>query len=129
MSVNMDMNILIVDDFKTMLQIMGSLLKQLGFKNIDEADSGTSALEKLRSGKDYGLIISDWNMEPVSGYQLLKEVRADDKLRDTPFIIMTGQNKTEHVIAAREAGVSNYVVKPFSAPMLKTKLAHVLGPF
>ena len=73
MSVNMDMNILIVDDFKTMLQIMGSLLKQLGFKNIDEADSGTSALEKLRSGKDYGLIISDWNMEPVSGYQLLKE--------------------------------------------------------
>jgi len=86
MAVNMDMNILVVDDYLTMLRIIGNLLKQLGFKNIDEAQSRGQALEKLRGDKAYGLVISDWNMEPMSGYQLLKEVRADEKLKGTPFI-------------------------------------------
>jgi two-component system chemotaxis response regulator CheY len=130
MAVNMDMNVLIVDDYKTMLRIIGNLLKQLGFKNVDEAESGGAALEKLRGGeKTYGLVISDWNMEPMSGYQLLKEVRSDEKLKTTPFIMVTAESKTENVVAAKEAGVNNYIVKPFNAPTLKTKLTSVLGTF
>ena len=130
MAVNMEMNVLIVDDYKTMLRIIGNLLKQLGFKNVDEAESGGAALDLLRKGdKTYGLVISDWNMEPMSGYQLLKEVRADDKLKATPFIMVTAESKTENVVAAKEAGVNNYIVKPFNAPTLKTKLTSVLGEF
>ena len=110
--VNKNMPILIVDDYKTMLRIIRNLLKQLGFNNVDEAIDGSSALQKLRD-KDCGLIISDWNMEPMSGLQLLKEVRKDVKLKELPFIMITAESKSENVIAAKEAGVSNYIVKPF----------------
>jgi two-component system chemotaxis response regulator CheY len=128
MSVDMQMNILIVDDYKTMLRIIRNLLKQLGFNNVDEATDGSMALQKLRD-KDYGLVISDWNMEPMTGIQLLREVRADTKLKALPFIMITAESKTENVIAAKEAGVNNYIVKPFNAATLKIKLASVIGNF
>ncbi len=127
-SVDMKMPILIVDDYKTMLRIIRNLLKQLGFDNVDEATDGSAALQKLRS-KEYKLVISDWNMEPMSGMQLLTEVRADAKLKDLPFIMITAESKTENVVAAKQAGVSNYIVKPFNAATLKTKLTSVLGEF
>jgi len=128
MSVDMNMNILIVDDYKTMLRIIRNLLKQLGFNNVDEATDGSMALQKLRD-KDYGLVISDWNMEPMTGIQLLREVRADSALKNLPFIMITAESKTENVVAAKEAGVNNYIVKPFNAATLKTKLSSVLGNF
>jgi two-component system chemotaxis response regulator CheY len=128
MSVDMNMNILIVDDYKTMLRIIRNLLKQLGFNNVDEATDGSMALQKLRD-KDYGLVISDWNMEPMTGIQQLREVRADSKLKSLPFIMITAESKTENVVAAKEAGVNNYIVKPFNAATLKTKLSSVLGNF
>ena len=127
MAVDMKMNVLIVDDYKTMLRIVGNLLKQLGFANIDEATDGASALEKLRQ-KPYGLVISDWNMEPMTGLQLLQEVRADTKLKPLPFIMVTAESKTENVVAAKQAGVSNYIIKPFNADTLKKKIESVLGP-
>ncbi len=126
--VDKNMSILIVDDYKTMLRIIRNLLKQLGFNNVDEAIDGSSALTKLRD-KDFGLVISDWNMEPMSGLQLLKEVRADVKLKELPFIMITAESKSENVIAAKEAGVSNYIVKPFNAATLTGKLSTVLGNF
>ena len=128
MSVDKDISVLIVDDYKTMLRIIRNLLQQLGFTNVDEAADGSQALSKLRD-KPYDLVISDWNMEPMTGFQLLKEVRADDRLKATPFIMVTAESKTENVVAAKQAGVSNYIVKPFNAATLKTKMAAVLGEF
>lgn len=128
MSVDMNLQILVVDDYKTMIRIIRNLLKQLGFNNVDDAADGSAALEMLRSGK-YGLCISDWNMEPMTGYELLKEVRADDKLKGLPFIMVTAESKTENVIAAKKAGVNNYIVKPFNAATLKGKMASVIGEF
>lgn len=128
MAVDMNMTILIVDDYKTMLRIIRNLLKQLGFNNVDEATDGAAALQKLR-GKDYNLVISDWNMEPMTGYQLLKEIRSDNKMQETPFIMITAESKTENVIAAKKAGVNNYIVKPFNAATLKTKMTSVIGDF
>ncbi|EPY02104.1 response regulator [Magnetospirillum fulvum] len=122
------MNVLIVDDYKTMLRIIRNLLKQLGFNNVDEATDGAMALQMLRVGT-YGLVISDWNMEPMTGLQLLREVRADPKLKPVPFIMVTAESKSENVIAAKEAGVSNYIVKPFNAETLKNKMTSVLGDF
>ncbi len=124
----MNMPILIVDDYKTMLRIIRNLLKQLGFNNVDEAADGATALQKLRQ-KDYLLIISDWNMEPMTGLQLLKEVRTDNKLKAMTFIMISAESKTENVVAAKEAGVSNYIVKPFNAATLKQKLSTVIGNF
>ena len=128
MAVEQNMPILIVDDYKTMLRIVRNLLKQLGFDNVDEATDGSEALSRLR-GKAYGLVISDWNMEPMTGYELLKEVRADAKLKETPFIMVTAESKTENVVAAKKAGVNNYIVKPFNAATLKTKMTAVIGEF
>ncbi len=129
MAVDLNMRVLIVDDYKTMLRIIRNLLKQLGFNNIDEATDGSQALQMLRSGTNYGLVISDWNMEPMTGLQLLREVRADAALKSLPFIMVTAESKTENVIAAKQAGVSNYIVKPFNAETLKGKMASVLGDF
>ncbi len=127
MAVDMSMQILIVDDYKTMLRIVRNLLNQLGFNNVDEATDGSTALQKLRE-RNFGLIISDWNMEPMTGLQLLKEVRSDMKLKATPFIMVTAESKTENVVAAKEAGVNNYIVKPFNAATLKQKMESVIGP-
>ena len=123
-----NMAILIVDDYKTMLRIIRNLLKQIGFDNVDEATDGSTALQRLRE-KNYGLVISDWNMEPMTGLQLLKEIRSDSKLKHIPFIMITSESRTENVIAAKEAGVSNYIVKPFNADALKQKLQAIFGSF
>jgi len=124
MTMNKNMNVLIVDDYKTMLRIIRNLLNQIGFNNIDEATDGTMALAKLKE-KSYDLVISDWNMEPMSGMELLKQVRVDEKYKNVPFIMITAESKTENVIAARQAGVSNYIVKPFNADTLRTKIESV----
>ncbi|HCX68584.1 response regulator [Parvibaculum sp.] len=128
MAVDMKMPILIVDDYKTMLRIVRNLLNKLGFTEIDEATDGTDALTKLKSRK-YGLVISDWNMQPMTGYELLQKVRTDDGLKALPFVMVTAESKVENVIAARQAGVNNYIIKPFSAEVLKAKLKTVLGDF
>ena len=124
MSVDHTMPILVVDDYKTMIRIIRNLLKQIGFDDVDEAADGSEALGKMRE-KRYGLVISDWNMEPMTGYELLKEVRAAPALAKTPFIMVTAESKTENVIAAKKAGVNNYIVKPFNAATLKTKIEAV----
>jgi two-component system, chemotaxis family, chemotaxis protein CheY len=128
MAVDLNMNILVVDDYKTMVRIIVNLLTQLGFKNIDDAADGRAALEKLKS-RSYGLVISDWNMEPMTGYELVQSVRADPALKSLPFIMVTAETKTENVIAAKQAGVNNYIVKPFNAATLKQKLTTVFGEF
>lgn len=126
MSIDKKMPVLIVDDYKTMLRIVKNLLNQIGFDNVDEATDGSMALSKLKE-KKYGLIISDWNMEPMSGYELLQKVRATDGIKETPFIMVTAESKTDNVIAARQAGVNNYIVKPFNAETLKSKIDQVFG--
>ena len=128
MTIDTNMPILIVDDYKTMLRVLRNFLLQLNFGNIVEATDGPMALQKLRQ-QDFGFVISDWNMEPMTGMQLLREVRADDKLKHLPFIMITAESKSENVIAAKQAGVSNYIVKPFSAETLKSKMTSVLGKF
>jgi two-component system, chemotaxis family, chemotaxis protein CheY len=126
MAVDTSMPVLVVDDYKTMIRIIRNLLKQLGFANVDEAGDGRAALDMMRT-KRYGLVISDWNMEPMTGYELLREVRADDRLLLTPFIMVTAESRTDNVIAAKKAGVNNYIVKPFNAATLKAKIDAVFG--
>jgi two-component system chemotaxis response regulator CheY len=126
MALDLSMPVLVVDDYNTMIRIIRNLLKQIGFQDIDDAADGTAALSKLRE-KKYGLVISDWNMEPMTGYELLKEVRGDPDLAKTPFIMVTAESKTENVIAAKKAGVNNYIVKPFNAQTLQTKIEAVFG--
>ena len=117
MAVNKDMNVLIVDDYNTMLRIIKNLLKQLGFANVDEAMDGQQAFKKV-------------NMEPMTGLELLQAVRGSgESFAKTPFIMVTAESKTENVIAAKKAGVDNYIVKPFNAETLKTKMVSVIGEF
>ena len=124
MAIDHSMPVLIVDDYNTMIRIIRNLLRQIGFEQIDDASDGTAALAKMRERK-YGLVISDWNMEPMTGYDLLKHVRSDPGLAETPFIMVTAESKTENVIAAKKAGVSNYIVKPFNAQTLQSKIEAV----
>jgi len=126
MAVDLSIPILVVDDYNTMIRIIRNLLRQIGFENVDDAADGSSALARMR-GKKYGLIISDWNMEPMTGFDLLREVRGDPQLAATPFIMITAEAKTENVIAAKQAGASNYIVKPFNAQTLKTKIEAVFA--
>lgn len=126
--VDKNMPVLIVEDNTTMRRIVNNLLKQLGFNNITEAIDGTDALAKLRE-KKVSLIISDWNMAPMTGLDLLKQVRADAQLKAIPFIMVTAESKPENIISAKQAGVSNYIVKPFSADTLKAKMATIFGAF
>ncbi|NJM34064.1 MAG: response regulator [Rhodomicrobium sp.] len=125
MTTDPNMAILVVDDYNTMVRIIRKLLKQIGYENVDEASNGEEALQKIKA-KSYGLIISDWNMEPMTGFDLLKHVRGDETTSKTPFILVTAESKPENVLAAQQAGVSSYLVKPFSAPVLKEKIDSVL---
>lgn len=127
MTVSKSMPILIVDDYNTMIRILRNLLRQLGFSNIDEACDGRTALLKMKS-KEYALVISDWGMEPMTGVELLQQVRADDRMRSTPFLMVANDNDGS-LDAAGEAGASSCIVKPFNAQTLKTKLVSVLGAF
>jgi len=126
MAIDLSIPVLVVDDYNTMIRIIRNLLKQLGFEHVDDAHDGITALEKMRSRR-YGLVISDWNMEPMTGYDLLQQVRADRDLAQTPFIMITAESKTDNVIAAKRAGVSNYIVKPFNAQTLKSKIEAVFA--
>ncbi len=125
MAFNRNVRVLIVDDYKTMLRIIRNLLRQIDVHDVDEAADGAEAIAKLRKG-DFGLIISDWNMQPMTGLELLTEVRADPRLRATPFIMVTAESKADNVVAAKQAGVSNYIVKPFNAETLREKIEKVL---
>jgi two-component system chemotaxis response regulator CheY len=120
------MPVLVVDDYSTMVRIIRNLLGQLGFADVDDARDGESALIKMHTRR-YGLVISDWNMEPMTGYDLLRQVRADPGLGEIPFIMVTAESKTENVIAAKKAGVNNYIVKPFNAQTLKAKIEAVFA--
>lgn len=126
MAVDRSMNVLVIDDYKTMVRIVRNLLEQLGFRNIDEAADGVTALEMIRA-KSYGLVLSDWNMQPMTGFDLLKAVRAEERTKTLPFVMVTAEAKTENVVAARQAGVNNYIIKPFTLAVLKQKLSSVLG--
>lgn len=120
------MHILVVDDFYTMTQLVRGLLKSIGFRNIEEARDGASALEKMAE-KSYGLVISDWNMKPMSGIELLRAIRASGD--NVPFILVTAENTVENVLEAKAAGVNGYIMKPFNAGTLKSRLVAVLGDF
>ncbi len=126
MAVDLSMPVLVVDDYNTMVRIIRNLLRQLGFEHIDDASDGSAALAKMQQRK-YGLVISDWNMEGMTGYDLLQHVRSDPGLYKTPFIMVTAESKTENVITAKKAGVSNYIVKPFNAQTLKSKIETVFN--
>jgi len=125
----MDLNIkiLIVDDFSTMRRIVKNLLRQLGFNNIQEADDGTTALEQLKTDP-VDLVISDWNMPKMTGLDLLKAIRGDDKLKKIPVLMVTAEARKENIVEAVQAGVNNYIVKPFTAETLKEKMEKVLTP-
>lgn len=128
MSVGRDLPILIVDDYRSMLKIVRGLLQQLGFTNVDEATDGQTAYAMI-AGRQYGLVISDWNMQPMTGLDLLKRVRSEPKTAKLPFIMVTAEAKAENVVAARQAGVNNYIIKPFTQAVLKQKMVAVLGEF
>ncbi|MGH7025882.1 response regulator [Brevundimonas sp.] len=126
MAADKSMNVLVVDDYKSMVRIVRGMLNQLGFVNVDDAPDGAAAMAMLKE-KTYGLVLSDWNMQPVTGLELLKQVRAEEKTKATPFVMVTAEAKVENVIAARQAGVNNYVIKPFTLAVLKQKLTSVVG--
>lgn len=127
MSVSMTMPILIVDDYNTMIRILRNLLRQLGFTNIDEANDGAAALTKMRA-KDYALVISDATMSPMTGMELLARVRADERTKQTPFV-MVANDTDEGADAETRVGASAHIVKPFTAQSLKAKLEPVIGAF
>jgi len=126
MSLNKNMRVLIVDDYSTMLRILRNLLRQLELNNVEEASNGEDALTLMKQ-KPFDLVISDWNMAPMTGLDLLRTVRGDSQLKHTPFIMVTAESKTENVITAKQAGVSNYIVKPFNAETLRAKIGSVFG--
>jgi len=119
-----NMKILIVDDFSTMRRIIKNLLRDLGFSNTDEADDGNTALPMLKSGK-YDFLVTDWNMPGMSGFDLLKAVRADESLKTLPVLMVTAEAKRDQIVAAAQAGVNGYVVKPFTAAVLKEKIEKI----
>jgi two-component system, chemotaxis family, chemotaxis protein CheY len=118
------MKILVVDDFSTMRRIVKNVLKQLGFDNVDEAEDGAQALAKLRTG-GFGFMVSDWNMPNMDGLELLKAVRADAAIKSLPILMVTAEAEKDKVVAAIQAGVNNYVVKPFTAEVFKEKMDRV----
>lgn len=119
--VDKELRFLVVDDFATMRRIVRNLLKELGFNNVDEAEDGADALNKLTTG-DFGFVISDWNMPNMDGLELLKAIRASATMARLPVLMVTAEAKKENIIAAAQAGASGYVVKPFTAAILEEKL-------
>ena len=124
MQIDRDMNILVVDDFSTMRRIVKNLLKELGFSKFDEADDGATAWPMIQTGK-YDFIVSDWNMPQMSGLDLLKNVRKHEKLKGTPFLLITAEAKRSQILEAAEAGVDGYIVKPFTAATLNGKIQKI----
>jgi two-component system, chemotaxis family, chemotaxis protein CheY len=126
MAVDKNTPILVVDDYKTMVRIVRNLLHQLGFRDVDEANDGASALAKLRARR-FSLVISDWAMEPMSGLELLEAMRADPELKALPFIMITAENRSDRIARAEQAGADGYIVKPFNAEALRDRIARVMG--
>ena len=126
MAVDKRTPILVVDDYKTMVRIVRNLFHQLGFEDVDEANDGASALAKLRARR-FGLVISDWAMEPMNGLELLQQVRAEAELKALPFIMITAENRKDRVAKAEQAGANCYIVKPFNAQTLSDRIALVMG--
>jgi two-component system, chemotaxis family, chemotaxis protein CheY len=126
MAVDKSTPILVVDDYQTMIRIVRNLLHELGFENVDDAADGAAALAKLRQ-RAFGLVISDWMMEPMSGLELLRQVRADPKLQALPFIMITAENRRERVAQAQQAGADGFIVKPFNAEALSARIAAVMA--
>ncbi|HJT18911.1 MAG TPA: chemotaxis response regulator CheY [Nitrospira sp.] len=121
-----NMKILVVDDMSTMRRIVKNILKQLGFANLEEAENGEEALQKLRSDS-YGFVVSDWNMPVMPGIAMLKAIRADDKLKHIPVLMVTAEAQKENLIEAIQAGVSNYIVKPFTAETMQEKIGKIFN--
>jgi two-component system chemotaxis response regulator CheY len=121
-----NMKVLIVDDFATMRRILKNILKQIGFKNISEADNGKAALKELKNEK-FDLVLCDWNMPEMPGIELLNQVRSDDQLRGIPFVMVTAEAKKENILEAVKAGVSSYIVKPFTAETVSEKLKKIFA--
>lgn len=119
-----NMKILVVDDMVTMRRIVKNILKQLGFANVDEAENGQEALQKLRADT-YGFVVSDWNMPAVTGIDMLRAIRADEKLKTIPVLMVTAEAQQSNLIEAVQAGVSNYIVKPFTAETLQEKIEKI----
>lgn len=128
MAADKDVRILIVDDFEQVARTLRSQLRQLGFANVDVAFSGGEALEKLKSTKDYGLVLADWMMPDLSGLQLLQQLRDDQEMKKLRFIMVTGNTTPTDVAAAKQAGVNGYIVKPYNLATLKQRLEATLGP-
>jgi two-component system chemotaxis response regulator CheY len=126
MAVNLAMKVLVVDDYPVMVRIVRALLSQIGFTNVEDAADGETAFKQIKENR-YGLVISDLHMDPVSGHELLKRVRAEADVSRTPFLMITADSKAENVIAAKKAGVDSYVTKPFNAAMLKEKIENIFG--
>ena len=120
-ALNKNMKVLVVDDFSTMRRIVKNLLRDLGFTNISEADDGSTALPMLQGG-DFDFVVTDWNMPGMQGIDLLKAIRADESLAHLPVLLITAEAKKEQIVMAAQAGVNGYIVKPFTAATLKTKL-------
>ena len=123
---DLNMKVLIVDDFATMRRILRNILKQIGFTDINEADDGSTALKELKKEK-YDLILSDWNMPEMPGIDLLNAIRADDELKGIPFVMITAEAQKDNIIGAVKAGVNSYIVKPFTAETIGEKLKKVFG--
>ncbi len=121
-----NLKILVVDDYNTMVRIVRKLLKQIGYEDVDEASNGEIAFAMIQKNR-YGLIISDWNMEPMTGFELLQRVRAAEAAAKTPFILVTAETRPDNIIAAQKAGANEYLVKPFTAPVLKDKIEKALA--
>ena len=127
MAMDTNMRVLVVDDFATMRRIIKNILLQLGFKNIIEADDGTTAWDLLDKGEQVDLVISDWNMPKMTGIELLKKVRSDDRFKDLPFLMVTAEAQKENIVEAVKYRVSQYIVKPFTPETLKEKLEKIFG--
>lgn len=123
---NKDMKILVVDDFSTMRRIVKNILRQLGYNNVIEADDGTTALAKLKA-EPVDFVVTDWNMPKMTGLELLKEIRADDQMKDIPVLMVTAEALQENIVAAIKAGVNNYIVKPFDAATMSDKIDKIFN--
>ena len=124
MPADLKMKILVVDDHESMRRIEKQLLNDLGYSNVDMADDGATALPMLKAG-NYDFVISDWNMPKMEGLELLKQIRSDERIAKTPVLMVTAESKKEKIIEAAQAGVNDYVVKPFNAEILKNKIARI----
>jgi len=124
--VDTNMRVLIVDDFATMRRILKNILKQIGFKNISEADNGKTALKELKNER-FDLVLCDWNMPEMPGIELLNQVRSDEQLKGIPFVMVTAEAKKENILEAVKAGVSSYIVKPFTAETVSEKLKKIFA--